>query len=132
MNENGAKLGRKKEAAILALLSQRTVEDAARVAEIGVRTLYRWMKEPAFDGAYRDAKRAAFSQSIARFHQLASAAVTTLGRAMVDRDTPPATKVRAADSILNHAAKAIELQDLEARLAALERSAELFKTTSGK
>ena len=55
-------------------------------------------------------------------------AVTTLGKAMVDPSTPPATKVRAADSILDHTAKAIELEDLEARLADLERSAEIWKT----
>src|SRR5271155_743521 len=130
MTRHGAKLGRKKEAALLALLSQRSVEEAARVTGVGLRTLYRWMKEPEFDAAYRDAKRAAFSQSIARLHQMASAAVTTLGKAMVDPSTPPATKVRAADSILDHTAKAIELEDLEARLAELERAAE--KTTSGK
>jgi hypothetical protein len=130
MKGSSAKLGRKKEAALLALLSQRSVEEAARVARVGPRTLYRWLNEPEFDAAYRDAKRAAFSQSIARLHQMASAAVTTLGKAMVDPSTPPATKVRAADSILDHTAKAIELEDLEARLAELERAAE--KTTSGK
>lgn len=107
----------------MALLSQRSIEDAARVAGVGPRTLYRWMKEPEFDAAYREGKRAAFSQSIARLHQMASAAVTTLGKAMIDPSTPPATKVRAADSILDHTAKAIELEDMEARLAALERSA---------
>ena len=123
-----SKLGRNKDAAVLALLSQRSVDEAARVAGVGPRTLYRWMKEPEFDAAYRDAKRAAFSQSIARLHQMASAAVTTLGKAMVDPSTPPATKVRAADSILDHTAKAIELEDLEARLADLERSAEIWKT----
>ena len=57
----------------------------------------------------------------ARMHQLASAAVTMLGKVLVDPSTPPATKVRAADSILGHAAKAIELEDIEARLSALER-----------
>jgi hypothetical protein len=51
---------------------------------------------------------------------MASAAVTTLGKVIVDPGAPPASKVRAADSILNHTAKAIELEDIEARLAALE------------
>jgi len=120
-------LGRKQEAAILALLSSRTVEDAARAAEVTPRTLYRWMKEPEFDAAYREAKRAAFGQSIARLHQMASAAVTILGKVMIDPSTPPATKVRAADNILNHTVKAIEHEDTEARLAALERAADISK-----
>jgi hypothetical protein len=123
----GTKLGRKKEAAILALLTSRTVEEAARVARVGTRTLYRWMKEREFDAAYREAKRAAFSQSTARLHQMATAAVTTLGKVMVDPNTPPATKVRAADSVLKHTAKAIELEDLGARVSDLERALELAK-----
>ena len=46
---------------------------------------------------------------------------------MVDPDTPAATKVRAADSILNHSAKAIEIEDIEARVAELERATESSK-----
>ena len=123
----GGKGGHKKDEAILALLTQRNVEEAARAAKIAPRTLYRWVKDPEFDAAYRDAKRAAFGQSIARMHQMSSAAVSTLGKVMIDPATPPATKVRAADSILNHTAKAIELQDVEARLSELERAAEAAK-----
>src|SRR5271168_3540188 len=125
MNEKVAKLGRKKEEALLALLSQRSIEEAARAAGVGPRTLYRWMKEPDFDAAYREAKRASFSQSKARLHQMASAAVTTLGKEMLDPHTPPATKLRAADSILDYTAKAIELEEIEARLAELERATEV-------
>ena len=123
----GTKLGRKKEAAILALLSQRNVEEAARVGGISERTLYRWMQEPDFDGAYRAARRAAFSQSAARLQQMSSPAVTTLGKIMVDTSAPAASRVRAADSVLNHAAKAIEIEDIEARVSELERLAEQNK-----
>jgi len=122
MSHFDEKLGRKKEAAILALLSARTVEDAARMAGVTPRTLYRWLKEPAFNAAYRDARRAVFSQSVTRMHQMTSAAVTILGKVMVDPSTPPATKIRAADSILSHTAKAIEIEDVGARLSELERA----------
>ena len=43
---------------------------------------------------------------------------------MVDPATPPSTRVRAAESVLTHAAKAIEIEDLEARVSDLERAAE--------
>jgi hypothetical protein len=125
MSQFDEKLGRKKEAAILALLSSRSVEDAARVAGVTPRSLYRWQKEPAFNAAYREARRAVFSQSVARMHQMTSAAVTILGKVMVDPSTPPATKIRAADSILSHTAKAIEIEDVGARLSELERATEL-------
>ena len=129
MTGHGAKFGRKKEDAIVALLTTRTVEEAARVVGVSAKTLLRWMKELEFDPAYRAAKRAAFGQSIARLHQLTSAAVTTLGKVMLEPGTPPATRVRAADSILNHTSKAIEIEEIEARVAALEVAAQ---RTDGK
>lgn len=132
MKGHGAKFGRKKEQAIVALLSQRTVEEAARAIDVVPNTLLRWMKEPEFDSAYRAAKRAAFGQSIARLHHLSSAAVTTLGKVMLEPGTPPATRVRAADSILDHTIKAIEIEGLEARLTELERAAETNKGRSGR
>ena len=123
MSQSGGQLGRKKEEAIVALLSQRSVDEAARLVGVTPRTLYRWMKEPEFDAAYRAAKRAAFGQSIARLHHLSSAAVSTLGKVMLDSATPPATRVRAADSILDHTAKAIEIEDIDTRVTALENAA---------
>jgi hypothetical protein len=114
-------LGRKKEAAILALLSQRNFDEAARLSGVSARTLYRWLQDPAFAAAYREAKRTAFSHAIARLHQMSAAAVTTLGKAMLDASTPPATRVRAAHSILEHTARAIELEDISARLSELEQ-----------
>ena len=122
MSGSRGKLGLKQEEAILALLTQRSVDEAARIAKVVPRTLYRWMKDPDFNAAYREAKRAAFSQSIARLHQMSSAAVSTLGKVMVDANTPASTKVRAADSILNHTTKAIEIEDIAARVAALEEA----------
>jgi hypothetical protein len=124
MKGHGAKFGRKKEEAIVALLTQRNTEEAARSVGIGSATLLRWLQIPEFQAAFRAAKWAAYSQSIARLHQMSSAAVSTLGKVMVDPGTPSATKVRAADSILNHTIKAIETENLEARLSELERAEE--------
>ena len=116
------KFGRKQEEAIAALLTQRNVEEAAREAGIGTRTLLRWMQIPEFQRAYRDARRAAFGQAIARLQQGTSAAATTLLKTMIDPATPASVKVRAAEAIFNHAAKAIEIEDIEARVSELERT----------
>jgi hypothetical protein len=124
MKGHGAKFGRKKEAAIAALLSQPNLEAAARATGIGTTTLLRWQKDPEFDAAFRAARRAAFGQSIARLQQASSAAVSTLLKVMIDPATPASTKVRAADSVLDHSAKSIEIEDIEARVAELERAAE--------
>jgi len=127
MKGHGAKFSRKMEEAVAALLTQRNQEEAARAVGIGTATLLRWQKEPEFQAAYRAARRAAHAQSVARLQQATSAAVTTLLKVMVDPSTPPSTKVRAADSVLGHSAKAIELEDIEARVAELERAAEAAK-----
>jgi transposase-like protein len=127
MRGHGAKFGRKKEEAIAALLSHRSIEDAARTIGINPNTLLRWMKEPEFKTAYREARRAAFGQSIARLQQATTAAVSTLLKIMVDTNTPASTRVRAADSVINHATKAIEIEDIDARVAALEQASELSK-----
>ena len=123
MRGHGAKFSRKMEAAVAALFTQRNHEEAARAVGIGTATLLRWQKEPEFQKAYRAARRAAHGQAIARLQQATSAAVSTLLKVMVDTNTPASTKVRAADSVLNHSAKAIEIEDVEVRVAALEAAA---------
>ena len=127
MKGHGAKYERKKEEAIVALLTQKNIEEAARSIGIGSATLLRWLKNPDFDKAYREARRAAFRQSVARLQQASGAAVTTLLKLMIDPATPPSTKARAADSVLDHSAKAIELEDIEARVSELERAAEVSR-----
>ena len=120
MKGHGSKFDRKQEEAIAALLTQRNIEEAARVTGIGSTTLVRWLQMPEFQAAYRDARRAAFSQSIARLQQASSAAVSVLVKIMVDPDAPTSSRVRAADVVLERASKAIELEDLDHRIAQLE------------
>ena len=46
---------------------------------------------------------------------------------ILDANTPASTRVRAAEIIVNHAGKAIEIEDIEARVSELERAAEASK-----
>ena len=89
-----------------------------------MRTLYRWLGEPDFDKAYRVARRKAFGQATARRQHGSSAAATTLLKVMLDPSMPASTRVRAAECVLAHAAKAIEIEDVEARVSELERAAD--------
>jgi hypothetical protein len=47
---------------------------------------------------------------------------------MVDPGTPASTKLRAADSVLAHTIKAMETDDIEVRVTALEQAAEENKS----
>ena len=127
MKGHGTKFGRKKEEAVAALLTQRNLEEAAKTIGIAPNTLLKWMKEPEFDAAYRAARRSAFGQSISRLQQASSAAVSTVLKIMVDANSPASTRLRAADIVMDRAGKAIEIEDIEARLSELERAAEASK-----
>ena len=124
MSGNVAELRPKQEEAILALLTTANVEQAARAVNITPRTLYRWQQEPVFDKAYRRAQRMAFRQGTARLQQASGAAVSSILKIMLDPQAPASTKLRAAELVLTFGAKAIEIEDLEARVAELERAAE--------
>jgi hypothetical protein len=132
MTGHGAKFGRKMEEAIAALLTQRNVEEAAKSAGVSPKTLRRWQQVPEFDAAYRKARRDAFGQCVARLQQVSSAAVTTLQRLLVEQGTPAAVKARAAYYILTLSTKAIETEDILARLTALEEAAEQNKSDKRK
>ena len=130
MKGHGTKFGQKMEQAVAAMLTQRNFEEAARAVKISPATLLRWQKLPEFQTAFREARRAAYGQAIARLQQGTSAAATTLLKTLIDPATPASVKVRAAEAIFNHAAKAIEIEDIEARVSALEQAAETQKSES--
>jgi hypothetical protein len=127
MKGHGAKFGRKKEEAVIALMTHRSVEDAARSIGVNADTLLRWMKLPEFKTALREARREAYGQAISRLEHASGAAVTTLLKVMTDQNTPASSRVRAADCVLDHARHAIEVEDIEVRVSELERAAEESK-----
>jgi len=120
---HGSKFNRKMEAVITALLTHRNHEEAARAAGVSRSTLNRYQKMPKFKLAYLEARREAMVQANARLQQASSAAVSTLVKVMVDPSTPASARVRAADCILARANQGLENEDLDVRLAALERRA---------
>ena len=129
MKGHGTKFGRKKEQAIAALLSHRSIEEAARAAGIGVNTLLRWLKDREFAAAYREARRAVVGQAIARIQQTTGAAVTTLQKLLVDTNTPASVKARVSAAMMALALKGVETEDILVRVEELERAAEESKKT---
>ena len=127
MTGHGAKFPRKIEQAIAAILTQRNIEEAAKAIGVSTKTLLRWMKDPKFDAELRKARRAAYGQCTARLHQVSSAAVSVVAKIMLDGSAPASARLRAADIVLEHTAKAIEIEDIEVRVVALERAAEAAK-----
>ena len=120
MKGHGSKFGRKKELAIAALLTHRSVEDAARAVDLTANTLLKWLKFPDFVKEYRTARREVVTQSVARLQQATGAAGTVMLKLMTDPNVPAAVRLRAAECVFDRAIKGVELEDIEARVAALE------------
>lgn len=119
MNGGRSKLNRKQEAAITALLTEKTRALAAGAAGIAEATLARWMKLPDFARAYREARFAVLEDAVGNLQQVADKAVGCLARNL---DAPRvADQIRAAVAILEHAHKGSELLHLADRVAELER-----------
>ena len=129
MKSHGSKYERKKEAAISALLTQRSIEDAARVVGVGVSTLRRWMRIPEFDAAYRQVRRDAMWQTIARLQQNSGAAAATIFKIMVDLNAAASSRLRAAERVIEYGLRGMETEDIHARVSALERAADLSKSS---
>jgi transposase len=119
---HGAKFEQKMQQAIAALLSHRSIEQAANEVGISATTLQRWMKEGEFEAELRKARQAAFSQAIGRLQDAAGAATSTLLRIMTDSNTPAATRLRAIEIVLEQGAKAATINDLDDRVTKLERN----------
>jgi phage terminase small subunit len=118
-----ATLTRRQEAFLAALLSCPTIAHAARTAGIAEVTAGRWLKDPSFQEAYRTARRHVVQHAVARVQQATSTAVGTLEAIMQDAAAPASARVSAAKAVLETAIKGVEIEDLEARITALEEQA---------
>lgn len=113
-------LSPKQHKAISGLLVAPTIKEAAELAGCGERTLRGWLDEPTFQAAYQAARRQAVGQAIAQLQQMSSIAVGTLLDLMAFAS--PAVRLSAARTVLELAIKSVELDDIQARLAALEEA----------
>src|ERR1700733_7000151 len=108
MTGHGAKFGRKMEAAIAALVVRPSIEDAARAAGVGEKTLRRWMREPEFKAKYLEARREGVHQAVGRLQQATGAAGTVTLRMMADPNVPAAVRLRAAGRVCDRGIRGIQ------------------------
>jgi hypothetical protein len=107
--------------AVEALLVTGGVAAAATAAGVSRATLHRWLREPAFAAAVREAEATALDELSRSLVGLGRTAVATLAKAMGDPSVPWSTRVRAADAALGRLLQLRELATLEARVSELER-----------
>ena len=122
MAGHGSKIGYKMEQAIAALLGQRNSDEAAKSIGISPSTLKRWRRQPEFAAEFLQARRDILQQTNARIQQNSGVAAAVLFKLIADAGTPASVKARAALGLLEIANKSLLVEDLEVRIAALERA----------
>ena len=108
---------------IAAVLTSRTDLEAAALAGISVRTLYRLKRHPDFQTDLQVAKDAQLESAVNRLRGNAELFSDTLRTIAADEKQHGNARVRASEVGLNVLLKATELQDLARRIAALEAAA---------
>jgi hypothetical protein len=112
------KLTRSHERAILALLAHARLEDAAREAGISRSTLCRMLQEPAFEAAFREARRQVFEAAVSALQGAMGAAAETLVRLL--KCHRPMVELQAARAVFEQARQGELFLDLEERVRAIE------------
>ncbi len=114
---HGAKSTAVRERAVVALLSEKTVTEAAATAGIGEKTLRRWMSDDeAFQAEYAAARTAAYQAGIYRAQALTGRAMDTL-EALLDDEKHPNVRLGAARTV---AEIGIHQHDAETIMAKLD------------
>jgi len=104
-----SKIGRKQEAVIAALLTERTLADAAAKAGIGEATLQRWLRDKAFVKAFRAARRDLLESALTALQATTGEAIDALKRNL--RCGHGGTEVKAASTVLSTIFKTVEFID---------------------
>ena len=123
MKGHGEKLTRKQELAVAALLTCRTVPEAAEAAKVSAVTLYRWQQLPAFKAQLREARRSVLDQAILLLQTVTTEAVEALRSVMNDRKADARARVAASRAVLELSLKVQQAEEFDSRLAALESAA---------
>lgn len=102
---------------IAALIQHGTVKEAAKAAGTTPRTIYDRMREKDFSVEYMRAKSDIIRKAVFTIDEKLSEAINTISDLMQDKETPPAIRLQAAQTILNNAEK------FSSRLAVSEKQA---------
>jgi hypothetical protein len=106
--------------ALAALLSEKTVRDAAVKCGLSEKTLYKYLQDGQFRLALQEAQAAIYTEVSNRLTVNIMDALEKLW-VIVDTATDPNIKRLAINDWLKHALKIREVDDLESRVAALEQ-----------
>ena len=107
-----------------AMLMAGSAKQAAKRLGCSLSCVRDRLSKPTFKAKYEQAKKDALGDAIDSLKIRMSSAVDVLSATMTKEDTPATVKVSAADAILRHGLRYIEMFDVLKRLEALEAKQE--------
>lgn len=121
INKGGIGIKKSDEKILVALMETRTIDQAAKAAEVSKSTINRRLKDPEFAERYYQERMKMLKTHTASLHGLLDAAIFTMGQIMANNNNPPQTRLNAAESIIRHAMKMTETVLFAERLDAIEK-----------
>ncbi len=116
-------------ALVTALAGGSSVQEAAKAAGVGERTVYRRLDEPAFCHQLAEARSELIGRAVGVLARVSTAAAATLaGLLKADSES---VRLGAARSILELAVKLRESEELERRIGALEEQVAVSRRAEG-
>lgn len=115
---------------LLALACGATVEAAARQFDLSERTVYRRLKDPAFQARLKQVRSDMVRRSAGLLSAATGEAVRTL-LALMKEAAPPAVRLGAARAVIELGMKVRELAELEAEVRELEAKVDALGPPDG-
>lgn len=112
---------RKADSILQALLTHRTIREAAAAARVSERVVYDYLNDPAFESRYKAARDDIIRGVSNHLREQMNEAVDVIGEVMRDTENRPQDRLSAAKSILEYGDKYIESGDILERISKLER-----------
>ena len=116
--------GRKADALLQALLTHRTVKEAAQAARVSERVVYSYLSDPAFESRYKAARDDIIRGVSNRLREEMGAAVDVIADIMRDTDSRPQDRLAAAKAVLDYGDKYVESGDILERIGKLEKGSD--------
>jgi hypothetical protein len=120
MTTQGAKLGRKAESLIVNLLISPTIKEAAAKSTVSESTAIRWMRNEEFQRRYAEARSRLVDQATSRLRAEMGLGVDLIVKIAKSAETPPSVRLNAASRLVEFGLRAVELEEIVQRIAALE------------
>ena len=112
----------RQEQALIALLEQPTIKEAAEASGISQPTLFRFLQDKDFRAEYHKAKKALLDAALGDLQKATGRAVAVLSEIMEDTEATPGARVSAAKAVLAFSIQVGQLEDILERLEKLEEA----------